>query len=254
MSTHLAGRVAIVTGGSSGIGEAVAHKLGAAGALVAVIASNGRDKAEAVAKAIGNGARGYVCDVRDADAVAALVRTVETELGPVDILVNSAGVFYPTVAGETAAGDVDRMVDINLKGTFHALNAVAAGMKQRRRGWIVNIASCAGIVGVVPFSLYSATKAAVVMLTKAAGRELAPFGIHVNAVAPGNTATPMNAAIRTEPEHKAIYDVMKSITPSQTVFTDPADIAGGALFLVSEAARPMYGAVLQMDEGVTTGI
>ncbi|MDB5364185.1 MAG: short-chain dehydrogenase, partial [Rhodospirillales bacterium] len=196
----------------------------------------------------------YVCDVRDAAAVTALVQKVEADLGPIDILVNSAGLFYATVAGETAPDTIDRMVDVNLKGTFHALNAVAPGMKSRQRGWVVNIASCTGITGVVPFSLYSATKAAIVMLTKVTARELAPFGIHVNAIAPGNTATPMNEAIRTLPEHRAIYDVMKSITPSQNVFTDPADIAGGALFLVSDAARPIYGSILAMDEGVTTGL
>jgi 3-oxoacyl-[acyl-carrier protein] reductase len=250
--SDLKNRVALVTGGSSGIGEAIARKFAAAGAKVAVVASSGLDKAANVAKPIGG--KAYVCDVRDAAAVATLVKQVEADLGPIDILVNSAGVFYPSAAGETPAGDIDRMVDINLKGTFHTLNAVAPGMKARKRGWVVNVASCAGLVGVVPFSLYSATKAAVIMLTKVTGRELAPFGIHVNAVAPGNTATPMNAAIRTEPEHQAVHDVMKSITPSQTVFTDPADIAGGALFLVSDSARPMYGAVLSMDEGVTTGL
>lgn len=249
---NLSGRVALVTGGSSGIGEAVARKFAAAGAKVAVIASSGLDKAEKVAKPIGG--KAYACDVRDAAAVQRLVAQVEADLGPVDILVNSAGVFYPTIAGETETDAIDRMVDINLKGTFHTLNAVAGGMKSRKRGWVVNIASCAGIVGVVPFSLYGATKAAVIMLTKVSGRELAPFGIHVNAVAPGNTATPMNEAIRTQDEHKAVHDVMKSITPSQNVFTDPADIAGGALFLVSDAARSMYGAVLSMDEGVTTGL
>lgn len=248
----LSGKVALVTGGSSGIGEAIARKFAEAGAKVAVVASSGLDKAQAVAQPIGG--KAYVCDVRDAAAVVELVVTVEKELGPLDILVNSAGVFYPTIAGETAATEIDRMVDINLKGTFHTLNAVSPGMKARGRGWVVNIASCAGIVGVVPFSLYSATKAAVIMLTKVAGRELAPAGIHVNAIAPGNTATPMNEAIRTQPEHKAVHDVMKSITPSQTVFTDPSDIAGGALFLVSDSARPMYGAVLSMDEGVTTGL
>jgi 3-oxoacyl-[acyl-carrier protein] reductase len=250
--TTLSGRVALVTGGSSGIGEAIARKFAAAGARVAVVASSGLEKADSVAKPIGG--KAYVCDVRDAASVTALVSQVEADFGPIDILVNSAGVFYPTVAGESAAADIDRMVDINLKGTFHTLNAVAPGMKARKRGWVVNIASCAGIVGVVPFSLYSATKAAVVMLTKVTGRELAPFGVHVNAIAPGNTATPMNEAIRTQPEHQAVHDVMKSITPSQTVFTDPADIAGGALFLVSDAARPIYGSILAMDEGVTTGL
>lgn len=249
---QLQGRVALVTGGSSGIGAAIAKKFADEGAKVAVVASSGIDKAEAVAKPIGG--KAYVCDVRDADAVAKLVARVEADLGPVDILINSAGVFYPTPAGDSVAADIDRMVDINLKGTFHTLNAVAPGMKARKRGHVVNIASCAGIVGVVPFSLYSATKAAVIMLTKVSGRELASFNVHVNAIAPGNTATPMNEAIRTQPEHKDVHDVMKSITPSNNVFTDPADIAAGALFMVSDAGRPMYGAVLSMDEGVTTGI
>lgn len=255
-SSFLSGQVALVTGGSSGIGEQIATVLAAAGATVAVVASGSLDKAVLVADAInasGGKAKGFAADVRDDKAVAALVADVEKQLGPIDILVNSAGVYYATPAGGTPKADLDKMVDVNFKGTWNVINAVAPGLKARKRGKIVNMASCAGLIGLGGYAIYCGTKAGIIMMTKALARELAPFDINVNGIAPGNTATPMNADVRT-PENKAIYEFMERITPSNTPFTDPSDIAAMALYLVSPAARPIHGAIMSVDEGITTGI
>lgn len=254
MSGEFAGKVAIVTGGSSGIGQAVAEALAAGGAHVAVVASSHLDKAEAVANAIvanGGSAIGVAADVRDAAAFAALVAEVEERFGGVDLLVNAAGVFYPTPVadGDPAAGA--RMIDINVSGLWNAISATVPAMKRRGGGRIVNLASVAAFVGIKGFALYCASKAAVAMMTRALAAELAPDNIAVNAVAPGNTATPMNAGVRADP---AMAEGMRQMTPSGNAFSDVADIAGIVLFLLSERARPVHGAVWLADEGISAAI
>lgn len=248
---RFAGKVAVVTGGSSGIGQRVSELLAAEGASVAVVASSNMEKAEAVAdgiRAAGGVARAFVADVRHFDACAAVASEVEEIFGGVDLLVCAAGVFYPTPVGDTPPEDAERLIAINLGGQWNAINACVPAMRRRGGGRIVNLASVAGIVGFGGLSLYCATKAATVMMTRALAGELAPDGIAVNAVAPGNTATPMNAAIRAD---QATYDAMARITPSQTVFSDPDDIAEIILFQLSDAARPVHGATWLADEGVS---
>jgi 3-oxoacyl-[acyl-carrier protein] reductase len=250
---NLNGRVALVTGATSGIGEAIARRLAADGARVAVVGGSALAKAEAVAATI-HGARAYRCDVRDVAAVTALVADVEAGLGPVDILVNSAGVYYATPIGDTAEVDYDRMVDINLKGSFATINAVAPGMKARRRGNIVNVSSVASVWGIRGYSLYCATKAAIAMLTRALARELAPFDVRINAIAPGNTATPLNEALRTRPEHADYLAAMDALTPSNRSFSPPEEMAAVCAFLVSDDARAFHGALLLADEGISSGV
>lgn len=248
---RFAGKVAVVTGGSSGIGQRVSELLAAEGASVAVVASSNLDKAEAVAEGIraaGGSAIALVADVRDSDACAAMSSEVEEHFGGVDLLVCAAGVFYPTPVGDTPPGDAERLIAINLGGQWNAINACVPAMRRRGGGRIVNLASVAGIVGFRGLALYCATKAATVMMTRALAGELAPDGIAVNAVAPGNTATPMNAAIRAD---ETMYKEMARITPSKTVFSDPDDIAGIILFQLSDAARPIHGATWLADEGVS---
>jgi 3-oxoacyl-[acyl-carrier protein] reductase len=249
-------KVALVTGSSSGIGREVARALAAQGARVAVVASSERAKAEAVVneiEAAGGIARPFVADISSANGATTLVREVEAELGPIDLLVNSAGVYFPTPAGDVTEDAFDRMVAINLKGSFFTLNAVAPGMKARGAGRIVNIASVAGIAPNPEYSLYAATKAGIIALTRAIALELAPYGINVNAIAPGNTETPINADIRTAPEFAAQRARIDAITPSRRLFTPPAEIAAAIVFLLSDAARGMYGSVVVVDEGKSVG-
>jgi len=257
MAEGLKGKVALITGGSQGIGAAIAFRLAKDGAKVGVVSSSDIAKAEGVTEAIraaGGDAFAEAADVRDANAVAALVARTVASHGKIDILVNSAGVFYPTPVGGTEASDTDKMVDINLKGTVHVINAVAPIMQRNGGGKIVNISSCAAFMGLKGYSLYCALKAGIAMLTRSLALELAPHDININAIAPGNTATPMNEDIRTQPELKSFLDTMAERTPSRHTYSSPEDMAGLAAFLVSDAARAMHGSTLLMDEGFTAGM
>ena len=250
-------RIAIVTGGSQGIGARIAERLAAEGAVVAVIASSEQAKAQRVAdriNAAGGRAAAHAADVRDANAMDAMVRRVVEAEGRIDILVNCAGVFFPTPVGGTSADEVDRIVDINLKGSFNAINAAVPHMKQVGGGKIVSIASVAGVMGIGGYSLYCATKAGIMMMTRALATELAPARINVNAIAPGNTATPMNEAIRTDPALKPMLDAMAARTPSGRTYSDPDEMAGLALYLLSDEARAMHGSTVLIDEGFSAGM
>jgi len=251
----ISGRTALVTGGSQGIGEAIVRKLAAEGVTVAVVASSSVEKAASVCETLPAG-RGipFACDVRDAAAVNTLIAEATAQMGGIDILVNNAGVFYPTPAGGTEQAAFDRMVDINLKGTWNGINAVAPAMKARRRGWIINIGSVVATMGFGGFPVYCATKAAIVMLTRALAIELAPHGIQVNCISPGNTATPMNEFVRFDPSMKPMLDAMAARTPSGQTYSSAEDMANIVAFLVSDAARAIHGANILADEGFSAGL
>lgn len=255
---RLENKVALVTGGSSGIGEAACHALAAEGAHVAVVASRTLERARLISDSIrGNGGRAhpFACDIRRAEHVNKLVLEITEACGEVDILVNSAGLFYPTIAGATTSEDIDRIVDLNVKGTFHCINALVPVMKRRGGGKIVSITSVAGaVMGVTNHSLYCATKAAIALMTKSLGRELAGYNINVNAVAPGSVQTPMNETLRTAEEFKPMLEGLISMTPSRTKFSSPLDIARLIVFLVSDEARLMHGSVVIADEGLSAGL
>lgn len=255
--TRFAGKIAVITGGSSGIGETIAHLLAREGAVVHVVASDSLAKADAVADAIragGGTARGLVADVRDADALTSLCADVVAEHGRIDIWVNAAGLFLPSPVGETDKAVLDAMIDTNVKGTWNAIQAVGPHMKTAGGGKILNFSSVAGLTAFKGFAIYSASKAAIVMITRVAGAELAPFGINVNAIAPGNTRTPMNEGMRNDPAQAAVLDAMQAMTPSNQTFSDPEEIGAAALFLLSPDARPMHGSILLADEGISAAI
>jgi 3-oxoacyl-[acyl-carrier protein] reductase len=246
-------RIALVTGGSSGIGNAIARRLAAEGAFVALTASSDPARAARAAEQIGGNALGLVADVTKASSIEKAVSAVYGKWGRIDILINSAGVYYPTPMGESAEGAVQQMLDTNLKGVFMAMNAVVPAMKAQGGGKIVNIASVAAFMGSKTYSMYCAVKAGVAMLTRATALELAPYAINVNAVAPGNTATPINASIRTAPEFAERRALIDANTPSRRKFTPPEEIAGIAVFLASDEARAMYGTTVLADEGRAAG-
>ena len=213
----LEGKVAFVSGGSQGIGEETALLFGREGASVAILASSDLAKAEKVAQRIrvsGGKASAHAADVRDAKQVARVVSETNAAHGRIDILINCAGVFPPTPAADTPEDVYDRVMDINVKGSWNTICAIAPSMRERKTGWIVNVSSVLGTMALANYAVYCASKAAVNMMTRSLAIEFGRDGVHVNGIAPGNTATPMNENLRTEAQYKNFVDMMGARTPS----------------------------------------
>jgi 3-oxoacyl-[acyl-carrier protein] reductase len=238
----LDGKVALVTGGSRGIGAAVARELGAAGARVAVNYRSSADEAKQIAAEIGGIA--VEGDVADAEQAAALVGRVEEELGDLDCLVNNAGVTRDGLIARMSDDDWDAVLDTNLRGTFNTCRAVSRKMLRRRAGSIVNLTSVVGIHGNPGQANYAASKAGIIGLTKALARELGTRGVRVNAVAPGYIDTELTGVLPDE-----IREAILGNTPLGRL-GEPEDVARAVRFLCSDEAAFVTGAVLLVDGGL----
>jgi 3-oxoacyl-[acyl-carrier protein] reductase len=235
--------VALVTGGSRGIGKAIAHVLAEAGAKVAVVARNGA-QAEDAAAAIGHGAIGLPCDVaKPADAERA-VETVEERLGPLEILVNNAGITRDTLLARMDEEAWNSVLDTNLKGAFLMMKHATRGMMKRRHGRVINITSVVGIGGNKGQANYAASKAGLIGLTKAVSKELASRNVLINAVAPGFVETDLTRNV-SEEARKMMLDRI-----SLGRLGLEREIAGAVLFLASDLASYITGQVLVVDGGM----
>jgi len=239
----LTGKNALVTGSTRGIGRAIAETLAKSGARVAVV---GRDlqKAEEAAAAVGNGAKGFACDVTDTAAVAKLIADVEAAFGSIDILVNNAGITRDNLVMRLKDDDWDAVQNSNLRGAFAAIRAVSRGMMKRRSGRIINISSIIGIIGNKGQANYAASKAGLIALTKSVAKELGSRNILVNAVAPGFIETEMTAAMTPE----AREGLGKQIALER--LGSPQDVAATVAFLASDLASYITGQVLVVDGGM----
>lgn len=247
----LEGRVAIVTGAGRGIGAAITVALAEAGADVALWdldPHNARDVAGAVARAQGVRAIALEVDVSDTHAVDRATQQVEDELGPVDVLVNNAGIdaIGPFLDSDEASWD--RIIAVNLKGTIACCHRVVRGMVERGRGRVVNIASDAGKVGSSGEAVYSATKGGVIALTKTLAREVASEGVTVNCVCPGPTETALLGQVA-EASPK-LYSSLARAIPLRRI-AQPNDIAPAVVFLVSDEAGYITGQALSVSGGLT---
>jgi 3-oxoacyl-[acyl-carrier protein] reductase len=240
----LEGQVALVTGGSRGIGRAVAERLAQDGARV-VVTSRSEETAVRVAEELpGEGHLGVACDVADGAAVATLVKRVESELGGPDVVVNNAGITADNVLVRLGQDDWDRVLETNLTGAFQVIKAVTRGMMKRRSGRIINITSVVGLTGNRGQVNYAASKAGLVGLTKSVAKELASRNVLCNAVAPGFIETDMTSDL-TEAAQATLQEQI-----ALGRLGSPADVAGVVAFLAGPDAAYMTGQVLVVDGGM----
>ena len=247
MTARLSNKVSIITGAAQGIGLATALKFAAEGAIVIVcdLKQAGVDQAVAQCQALGATAVGFLMDVTQRQQIDAVVALVKSQFGRIDVLVNNAGITQDARLQKMTLEQFDRVIDVNLRGTFHCAQAVTDSMVAQGSGVILNASSVVGIYGNFGQTNYAATKFGVIGFTKTWSRELGPKGVRVNAVAPGFISTPMLA---TMPEN-VLQDLQAKVPLKR--LGRPEEIANVYAFLASDESSYINGAVIEVSGGVT---
>lgn len=246
----LTGKAAIITGGSKGLGFAMAAGLASAGANVMLVnrnADEGAQAAQELADDYGVKAISFSADITNQAQTEAMVQAAIDAFGRIDSLINSAGINIRGAIDELTADDFKKVMDVNVTGTWLASRAVTPFMKQAGRGSIINLASTLGLVGLANRTPYTASKGAVVQMTRALALELAPFNINVNAICPGPFLTEMNLPIADTEEGKKFVVGATALGRWGLL----REIQGAAIFLASDAASFMIGSMLTVDGGWT---
>ena len=245
----LTGKVALVTGGSYGIGYAIASGLAACGAAITFndINQDLVDKGLEAYKAEGITAHGYVCDVTDENAVTELVARIEKEVGVIDILVNNAGIIKRIPMTEMSAAEFRQVIDVDLNAPFICAKAVIPAMIKKGGGKIINICSMMSELGRETVSAYAAAKGGLKMLTRNIASEYGQFNIQCNGLGPGYIETPQTAPLRT-PEHPFNKFILSKTPANRWGRTD--DLTGPAVFLASPASDFVNGHILYVDGGI----
>lgn len=243
-------RVALITGGSKGLGLAMAAALASAGAHPILINRNAKEGEAAAAqleKEYGVRAKSFAANVTSLPELEKVVAAVVREFKRVDVLINSAGINIRGAIDELSPEEFNKVMQVNVEGTWNACRAVTPQMKKQGSGKIINLASTLGLVGLANRTPYASSKGAVVQMTRALGLELAPFNINVNAICPGPFLTEMNIPIANSEEAK------KFIVGATALgrWGELKEIQGAALFLASDAGTYMVGSMLTVDGGWT---
>lgn len=246
----LTGKVAIITGGSKGLGLAMASGLASAGASVMLVnrnAEEGVKAADEIASDFNVKATSFGADITKKDQTEAMANLAMDTFGRIDILINSAGINIRGPIDEVSFEDFNQVMDVNVNGTWLCCRAVTPYMKAQKRGSIINLASTLGLVGLANRTPYTASKGAVVQMTRALALELAPYNINVNAICPGPFLTEMNIPIADTAEARNFIVGATALAR----WGNLKEIQGAAIFLASEAASYMVGSMLTVDGGWT---
>jgi len=243
---QLDGQIALVTGAARGIGQAIALKLAADGADLALcdLKAEWLEETTAKAKALGRRVECYSVDVSNGDAVNETVKAIEKDFGQIDVLVNNAGITKDGLLMRMSEDDWDAVLNVNLKGVFLFTKAVMRGMMKKRTGSIVNIASIIGLIGNAGQANYAASKGGVIAFTKTVARELSSRNIRCNAIAPGFIRTKMTDELSEEVQQKMLTQIPLNR------FGDPEDVANVAAFLAGNASSYVTGQVISTCGGM----